>query len=185
MATDPLKLLQTISSNVQNRRKALDWSQQELASRSGVSRRMIGLIEAGENNVSLGTLGHIAAAFNITFNELVQAEPGEDVHPERGLRLWQGVKSGTKVDLLQSLAASRTTEMWKWSIAEGDRYEGEPDLPGYHEVVYVVRGELTLEREAGIQVLKAGESSAFASDIRYAFVNSGKGSLVFIVNVVA
>jgi mannose-6-phosphate isomerase-like protein (cupin superfamily) len=100
------------------------------------------------------------------------------------VQLWQG-RPGTKVELLQSFPASRTVELWKWTIAPGDRYQGEPDLPGYREMVYVIRGELTLEREDGTQVLKAGDSIAFPSDHPYAFANTGKGSLSFTLNVVA
>jgi transcriptional regulator with XRE-family HTH domain len=187
MTFDPKRLLGPISRNVVNQRRALKWSQQELADRSHVSRRMIGMIESGESNVSLATLGHIAAAFNVTFSELV-SEPAEQERapaPVKGVRLWQGSRPGTKVDLLQSFPASRTVELWKWTIAPGDRYVGEPDLPGYREVVYVVRGELTLEREDGTQVLKAGDSIAFPSDRPYAFANTGAGSLSFVLNVVA
>ena len=185
MTFDPKKLLRAISGNVASKRRSLKWSQQELADRSEVSRRMIGMIESGESNVSLATLGHIAAAFNLTFSELVNDHPDHAAsQPEKGVRLWQG-RPGTKVDLLQSFAASRTVELWKWTIAPGDRYQGEPDLPGYREMVYVIRGELTLEREDGVQVLKAGDSIAFPSDRPYAFANSGKGSLSFTLNVVA
>ena len=67
MSFDPSKLLRAVSGNVVRRRRALKWSQQELAERSKVSRRMIGMIESGESNVSLATLGHIAAAFDLTF----------------------------------------------------------------------------------------------------------------------
>jgi len=186
MPFDPKKLLKSVSGNVVRRRHALNWSQQQLADRSAVSRRMIGMIESGESNVSLATLGHIAAAFSLTFSELINDQlDGADGRPEKGVQLWQGSRPGTKVDLLQSFPASRTVELWKWTIAPGDRYQGEPDLPGYREMVYVIRGELTLEREAGTQVLKAGESIAFPSDRPYAFANTGKGSLSFTLNVVA
>lgn len=185
MPFDSKKLLRSISGNVARKRRDLQWSQQQLAERSDVSRRMIGMIESGESNVSLATLGHIAAAFNLTFSELVNDHVAQDSRPDKGLRLWQGSQPGTKVDLLQSFPASRTVELWKWTIAPGDRYQGEPDLPGYREMIYVIRGELTLERESGTQVLKAGESIAFAADRPYAFANTGKGSLSFTLNVVA
>jgi DNA-binding XRE family transcriptional regulator/quercetin dioxygenase-like cupin family protein len=183
------KLLRIVSQNVLRKRHDLKWSQQDLAERSAVSRRMIGLIEGGESNVSLATLGHIAAAFRITFSELLSDPasgdgPGAPVSG-KGLRLWQGRRPGTKVDLLQSLPASRTVELWKWTIAPGDRYQGEPDLAGYREMVYVIRGELTLETEAETHVLCAGEFIAFASDRPYAFANHGKGSLSLLLNVVA
>ncbi|BDU71913.1 helix-turn-helix domain-containing protein [Mesoterricola silvestris] len=184
MAFDPRKLFLPISLNIVKKRHDLKWSQQELADRAGLSRRMIGMIESGESNVSLATLGHIAAAFDLTFSELLDA-PQEPAHPDRGVQLWQGSRPGTKVDLLQSFPARRTVELWKWTIAPGDRYQGEPDLPGYREMVYVVRGELTLEQAGATQVLKAGESIAFPSDSPYAFANTGKGSLSFILNVVA
>ena len=186
MPFDPRKLLRSVSSNVVRNRRALKMSQQELAERSQVSRRMIGMIESGESNVSLATLGHIAAAFNLTFSELVNDQgtaAGE--RPERGVQLWQGTRPGTKVDLLQSFPASRTVELWKWTIAPGDRYQGEPDLPGYTEVVYVIQGELTFAREDESQVLKAGDSFSFPSDRPYSFTNTGKVPLRFMVNVVA
>jgi quercetin dioxygenase-like cupin family protein len=75
-------------------------------------------------------------------------------------------------------------ELWKWTVAAGDRYQGEPDMPGYVEIVYVIRGELTLELEHETLVLKAGDSLKFPSDRPYAFSNTGKGSLSFTLNVV-
>lgn len=186
MPADSGHLLRLISRNVAGRRRALKMSQQELADRSQVSRRMIGLIEGGECNVSLGTLGHIAAALGMTFSDLVvEPEETRPPSPRRGIRLWQGSSPGTKVDLLQSFPAQRTVELWRWTIARGDRYQGEPDLEGYREVVYVIRGELTLELEDGPRILQAGDSLAFPSDRPYAFVNTGKGGLSFILNVVA
>ena len=188
MPFDPKKLLRHISGNIVKKRHSMKWSQQELADRSAVSRRMIGMIESGESNVSLATLGHIAAAFNLTFSELVTDHltgEAEASRPDRGVQLWQGSRPGTKVDLLHSFPVSHTVELWKWTIAPGDRYQGEPDLPGYREMVYVIRGELTLERETGTQVLKTGDCLAFPSDRPYTFANSGKGSLSFVLNVLA
>jgi len=183
MTFHPQKLLRTIAGNLAAARRARKWSQQELADRSSVSLRMIGLIEAGESNVSLATLGSLATVLNLTFSELVSGSAAG--LPRKGVRLWQGIRSGTKVDLLQSFPATQVMELWKWTIAAGDRYQGEPDLPGYAEIVYVIRGELTLEWAQGTQVLRAGDSLKFPSDQPYAFINSGKGSLSFTLNVVA
>jgi len=184
MTSPSQKLLRTIAANLAGARHARKWSQQELADSSGVSLRMIGLIETGESNVSLATLGSLAAALNLTFSELVSGRASQDL-PNKGVRLWQGIRSGTKVDLLQSSPATQVMELWKWTIAPGDRYQGEPDLPGYAEIVYVIRGELTLQWAQGTQALRAGDSFKFPSDHPYAFINSGKGSLSFTLNVVA
>jgi transcriptional regulator with XRE-family HTH domain len=188
MTFDPKHLLQAVAAKLLQKRRELNWSQQDLAERSQVSRRMIGLIEGGESNASLATLGHLAAALGITFSEMVGGDTSSEAdrgRPERGLQLWQGSLPGTRVDLLHSFPASRSVELWKWTIAPGDRYQGEPDLPGYREMLYVIRGSLSLERDEGTQLLKAGDAIAFPSDRPYAFVNNGKSNLVFVLNVVA
>ena len=188
MQTHAGALLRTIAQNVAGLRRSRKWSQQELAERSNVSLRMIGLIESGESNVSLTTLGNLAAALNVTFSDLVNDPPGPGApapnRPRKGVRLWQGRNAGTRVDLLQSFPATQVMELWKWTVAAGDRYQGEPDMPGYVEIVYVIRGELTLELEHETLVLKAGDSLKFPSDRPYAFSNTGKGSLSFTLNVV-
>jgi len=188
MPFNPKKMLSTIGANVAEARRARGWSQQELADRSKVSVRMISLIESGENNVSLATLGNLAGALELTFTQLLEDArelPGPAAMlPRKGIRLWQGSRRGTKVRLLQSMACKRTMELWSWTIAPGDRYQGEADLPGFREVVYVIRGELTLEQEGANQVLRAGDSIAFPSDQAYAFTNTGDCSLIFTLNVV-
>ena len=55
-------VLQHVSLNVRSLRNANGLSQSALAERSGVSRRMLVAIEAGEKNVSLTTLDLIAEA---------------------------------------------------------------------------------------------------------------------------
>ncbi|MCK9748979.1 XRE family transcriptional regulator [Pseudomonas syringae pv. syringae] len=49
-------VLQHVSQNVRRLRNSADLSQTALAEKSGVSRRMLVAIEAGEKNVSLATL---------------------------------------------------------------------------------------------------------------------------------
>ncbi len=66
-------VLQHVSLNVRSLRHASGLSQTALAERSGVSRRMLVAIEAGEKNVSLTTLDLIAEALGVAFSDL---DPG-------------------------------------------------------------------------------------------------------------
>ncbi len=188
MTYDPSSLFQTIAQNIIQGRRARGWSQQDLATQSQVSRRMIGMVESGENNVSLATLGHLAAALGLTFSELVadhqQAGTAPLGTPSKGLQLWQGSLPGTRVDLLQSFPATRSVELWRWTIAPGDQYHGEPDLPGYREMLYVVSGELTLEQNGTTQRISAGNSIVFPTDQPYKFMNLRNTRLEFILNVI-
>jgi transcriptional regulator with XRE-family HTH domain len=58
-------VLQHVSLNVRRLRNAADLSQTALAEKSGVSRRMLVAIEAGETNVSLATLDRVAEALEV------------------------------------------------------------------------------------------------------------------------
>lgn len=188
MRFDANHLLQTVSESVKAYRYARQWSQQDLADRSLVSRGMIVRIESGEGNVSLATLGKIALAFGVPFTDIVaeraQEERASAVIAEHRIQVWQGARPGTKVTLLESFVGQRMTDFFEWTVAPGDRYQGEPDLKGSKEMIYVVKGVLTLEHEDGTRILKPGESIVFPSDRQYALVNNGKSPLRFVLSVI-
>lgn len=186
MHFDPTHLFQTVSENVRRERLARGWSQQELGDRSRVSRTMIVRIESGEGNVSLATLGRIALAFGVPFTEIVGDQPQAEPSglESRRIQVWQGSGPGTRVTLLESFVGQRMMDFFEMRLAPGDRYQGEPDLPGTRELVYVVSGALTLEHEDGVRELKARDSLVFVSDRQYAFRNAGKGQVCFLLSVV-
>ena len=72
-STQRASVLQHVSLNVRRLRHAADMSQTALAEKSGVSRRMLVAIEAGDNNVSLTTLDRVAEALDVRFSDLIQA----------------------------------------------------------------------------------------------------------------
>ncbi|MBS0971910.1 helix-turn-helix domain-containing protein, partial [Serratia rubidaea] len=62
---DAPQVLQYLSSNVRGYRQQAALSQTALAALSGVSRRMLAGIEAGDRNVSLAVLDKLAAALQV------------------------------------------------------------------------------------------------------------------------
>ena len=82
MVCDTKSLFQAIAARIVQKRRERNWSQRELAERSRVSRRMIGLIEGGESNVSLATLGCLAAALGVPCSQRLGG--GEPQPPGRG-----------------------------------------------------------------------------------------------------
>jgi len=171
-----------VGSNIRGQRQNLGLSQQALADRAGLSRRMVTLIEAGDGNASLATLDRLAEALNLTFARLTQASDASDRH--KPADLWQGKDKRSKARLLESCPARQEVELWSWSLAPGERYDAEPDPAGMRELVTVISGTLDLIIADGTNRLKAGQSASFASDQPYAYVNAGKSMLRFIKNVV-
>ena len=75
MATDSNKQLRIIlSENIKRIRKALGYSQEELADRCGLHRTYIGSVERAERNVSVDNIGKIAAALNVKPATLLSEE---------------------------------------------------------------------------------------------------------------
>ncbi|NIE76992.1 helix-turn-helix domain-containing protein [Pantoea sp. Ap-967] len=182
-STHRASVLQHVSLNVRSLRNAAGMSQSALAERSGVSRRMLVAIEAGEKNVSLTTLDLIAEALGVAFSQLIQAPDQRD--PGRINELaWAGEHAQSKAVLLASSSARREVEIWEWTLAPGEYYASEADAEGWSEQIYVCEGQLTLIIEGVEHCLLGGQFHVFPSDCRYAYRNDGGRPVRFVRNVV-
>jgi transcriptional regulator with XRE-family HTH domain len=176
-------VLQHVSLNVRSLRNAAGMSQTTLAERSGVSRRMLVAIEAGEKNVSLTTLDLIAEALGVAFSTLIQAPDRRD--PGRIEELaWAGEHPQSRAVLLGTSPARREVELWEWTLAPGECYSSEADAEGWSEQIYVAEGQLTLIIEGVERRLLVGQFHVFPSNCRYAYRNDGAMAVRFVRNVV-
>jgi len=176
-------VLQHVSQNVRRLRNALDFSQTALAEKSGVSRRMLVAIEAGEKNVSLATLDRVAEALDVAFSDLIQAPEGRD--PSRINEIaWAGSIPGSRAVLLAKATARREVELWEFSLEPGEVYESEADPDGWSEQVYVVQGRLTINLADEVRQVGPGEFFMFASNQAHSYRNEGDATVRFVRNVV-
>ena len=186
MHKDPAQrasVLQHVSQNVRRLRHVAQLSQTALAEKSGVSRRMLVAIEAGEKNVSLTTLDRVAEALDVAFSDLIQAPDARDSSRINELA-WAGVIPGSKAVLLAKATASREVELWEWRLEPGEQYLSEPDAEGWSEQLYVFDGCLTLMLGDQARTLEAGEFFMFASNQPHSYRNDGPVAARFVRNVV-
>lgn len=165
-----------VAANVRTRRVAIGMSQKGLAEASGVSLRMVGGIENGATSVSTATLDRIGVALGATLADLVTdptAKPSARID-----RLgWVGEKGGEGV-LRWSLDVRREVELWEWRLQPGERYQAAADPAGWHVMIFVVEGRLTLQLETETMEVSAG-SQIFDSAQTHAFVNLGEEPVRF------
>lgn len=176
------KVLQYLSSNLRGYRQQAGLSQVALAQRSGVSRRMLAGIEAGDRNVSLAVLDKLADALNIAFTDLIQAPEARGNHLV-GELAWQGVQPASQALFAASVPARQRVELWEWTLMPGEHYDSVPDAEGWSEIIYVISGSLTLVLEQQTLTLEAGQTQVFNSDQHYAYANRSEQPLRFIRNV--
>ena len=86
-----MNLVERFGGRVRKARKALNVSQEELASISGLNRSHMGEIERGQASPTLITIDRIAKALNCSIAELMDDNPS---HLSSGLR-WIDATEGT------------------------------------------------------------------------------------------
>lgn len=177
-------VLQHVSLNVRRLRLAAELSQTALAEKSGVSRRMLVAIEAGEKNVSLATLDRVAEALEVAFSDLIQAPDLPDTSRINEVA-WAGALPGSQAILLAKATARSGVELWEFTLEPGEAYTAEPDPDGWSEQVYVIQGVLSVLLAGHTRTVAVGEFFMFPSDQAHVYRNDGEGRVRFVRNVVS
>lgn len=171
------------AENVRRYRLQQGLSQDELAKRSGLSRRMINGLEAGSANISLSNLDAIALTLGVRFVDLVRA-PDADNRDMRSV-MWRGAGAESQAILLGATPAANMVELWTWTLHAGDRYDAQPDMQGFSEMIIVTEGTLHIVFEHETRHLGVGEFAIFSSSQNYAYVNPEAVRTRFIRNVIS
>jgi len=176
-------VLEYLSGNVRRLRGAAGMSQSKLAVSAGLSRRMIAAIENGAANVSLTTVDRLAAALGVNFTQMVRPPFARDGARIEALA-WQGKSERSRAVLLGAALGTRETELWLWSLGPGETYHSEEGSEHWHEVLFVLRGELTLLRADEAEAIAESSFQIFSSGDPYQFQNNTSDTLEFIRLVV-
>ncbi|WDZ79120.1 XRE family transcriptional regulator (plasmid) [Ensifer adhaerens] len=177
-------VLAHVSGNLRRLRQALRMSQAALAEASGISRRMIVAVEAGDANISLSSLDKLAAAMGAGFVDLVR-DPEQTSFSDIREVTWRGREPESEGILLGTAPAAREAQMWLWSLGGCERYDAEPDPQGWHEMIFVVEGVLTLMLGDAGKDYPAGTFAIYSSAQVYSYVNAGQETVKFVRNVIS
>lgn len=158
-------------------------SQTALADASGISRRMISAVEAGDANISLSSLDKLAEAMGASFVDLVRdpVRTSSDINEVT----WRGKGAASSAILLGSAPATHETQMWLWSLDVGVVYQAEPDPQGWQEMLFVIEGVLTLSLGDVRKEYPTGTFTIYSSAQQYSYSNFGSKIVRFIRNVVS
>jgi transcriptional regulator with XRE-family HTH domain len=176
-------VLGNVGGNLRRFRREAGLSQTALAERSGISRRTIINLEAGEANISLSGLDRLAEALGTSFAMIVAAPtaPASAINEVA----WRGRQTESVGTLLGSAPASHEAQLWTWSLGPGDRYDAEPDPAGWHEMILVLEGRLRIQFADSAVRLDPGNHATYSSAQPYAYVNDGDVTVKFARTVVS
>ena len=173
--TQAVMVNELIGERVRQHRTARGWTLDELADRSGVSRRMLVTIEHGEGNPSIATLLRISDALGVGLPVLV------DVEQPRALTvtaagqapvLWRGPLGGQAL-LVAGTEPPDVVELWDWTLQPGEAHTTEAHSAGTRELLLVLEGAVDLRVGDRTDRLQAGDSAAFAGDVDHGYAAPG------------
>lgn len=176
-------VLAHVSANLRRLRQQAGISQAALAEAAGLSRRMIVQLEGGDTNISLASLDRLAHALGASFVDLVSSPDAHQL--SQPTVAWRGRQPGSEAMLLGSAPARQMAELWSWQLGVGEHYVGEPDPPGYHEMLLVTKGRLAIEFADETLTLDAGQHAVYASSRGYVYRNLSRGITHFVRTVVS
>jgi len=174
-----------IGRRVRAARAERAWTLDDLAERSGVSRRMVVNVEQGVSNASIATLLRLSTALGISLAALVDVADGVALSVRRKGEhqvLWEGEHGGRGV-LVVSTEAPDVVELWDWTLGPRDVYVSERHSAGTRELLHVLTGSVTLTVADESVALGAGDGVWFAGDQPHTYANSGKRTAQFSLSV--
>jgi transcriptional regulator with XRE-family HTH domain len=183
VSTERDQVAARIAQRVRGARTGRTWTLDELASRSGVSRRLLVQIEQAEANPSLTTLLKLAAAVGVTLTDLLQQDgdspPLGVVAREDTLDLWT-TPEGSVARLLVSRGP---LELWSWTLQPGDRRDSEAHRPGSLELLTVTNGTVRLDVGDQRVEITAGDGAWFEAAHPHAYTNPARATATFTLVV--
>jgi transcriptional regulator with XRE-family HTH domain len=171
MTTRGVAVNAQIGARVRQHRTAHGWTFDELADRSGVSRRMLITIEHGEGNPSIATLLRISDALGVGLPVLVDVErPHAVTVTAAGTApvLWRGPRGGQGL-LVAGTEPPDVVELWDWTLQPGEAHATEAHSAGTRELLLVLDGEVELRVGDRTERLCIGDSVAFAGDVAHGY----------------
>ena len=188
---EPDVVTAAVARTLRAERAQRGWSLDELAGRASVSRGMLIAVEQARTNPSIATLCRIADALGISLGRLVEVDdaPAVRVVPrDEVVTLWRGPLGG-RAELRFGAehpgpsGAAGVLEVWHWSLAPGETFDGEAHPPGSREVLTVEAGVLEVDVDGGAHRAGPGESVAFRADRPHRYANGGDDPLRFVMVV--
>jgi XRE family transcriptional regulator, regulator of sulfur utilization len=167
------ELKRRVGENLERLRKQRGLSLEKLATLSGVSRAMLGQIEAGESAPTIALLWKVAKGLDVRFADLLGDEPSQDIQflPARTSKI------------LQSSNGKRRAEFYELRLKPGHTEMSVPHPEGTYENLVVHSGQLVLSvGDMKPLEMGPGDSVYFRADLPHAYENPGAGeTLMYLV----
>jgi transcriptional regulator with XRE-family HTH domain len=185
---EPLDALSRhLGTRVKHLRQQRNWSLEELAQASGVSRSMLSQIEREQVNPTLAVTFRIARAFGMALGELVEA-PGATssitvIRADDRAYHYRSDKD-CRIRTLSPLNLEKDVEFYEVQLQPGGALRSAAHYAGTREFLTVQKGQVRIDSGQDSDVLNPGDSVTYRADVPHAITNLGRSEAVmFLVDI--
>lgn len=172
---DPDVLADVIGANVRRLRGERGLSLDALAAAADLSKGTVVAIEQHRSNPSVATLCGLAEALQVGLMTLLEPDAGPLVRhrtPSEAIELW-ATDTGSSARLLLGTDPPNAVELWTWTIAPGDSFEGSAHPRGTLETLHVTTGRLEVTVDTRSLVVATGDAVAFEGHVPHGYACLG------------
>lgn len=167
---------ENLARNIKQLREARGLTQRELAKGSGVPRATVANLETGAANPTLQVLLRVAAALQVSIEELVAP-------PRASARLYKKgslpVRQRGKVSVTPVLPdPTAGLQFERMELPSGAGMSGVPHTPGTREYLACEQGSVELTAAGETWVLEEGDVLVFRGDQKHSYRNPGRKTAV-------
>jgi transcriptional regulator with XRE-family HTH domain len=174
-----------LGARVKHLRTSRNWSLEDLAKASGVSRSMLSQIEREKANPTLAVTLRIARAFGLSLGELLEL-PGAAstitvIRADDHTYHYRSDKD-CRIRTLSPLNLEKDVEFYEVRLQPGGALRSSPHFEGTREFLTVHKGRFRVESGEDFEELNPGDSASYRADIPHALINSAKTeALAFLI----
>ena len=175
-----------VGRNVRALRRQRRLTIDALAAAAGVSRGTVIQIETARGNPSIGTLCSLATALRVGVGSLVDGDAAPRVvvrRAEMAAPLWSS-PAGSSAVFRIGTDPPDVVELWDWTLAPGDAFDGEAHPMGTAEVLSVLAGRLALRVGTSGLELASGDTAMFEAHAPHRYAAAGSEPVRFTMVVV-
>lgn len=179
-------LTQHIGSTLRRLRRERNWTLDQLASSTGVSKPMLGQIERGESNPTVVTLWKIAGGLQVPFSAFLQEVefPQATVLRQFDQPIVLDDDGNYVVRNVLAVQDPQATDLYEARLLPGCSHSAEAHGVHVSEGIWVKCGHLTLILGEQQYVLGQGDSVQFRADAQHTYSNQHDSTCEFLVLLV-
>jgi len=168
-------VLEAVSANCRRFRRARGLTYDALAKRSSISKGMLVEIEKGRANPSIAILCRLANALGASLAEILahDRQTNRLIEHKRGAGkvCWE-TKRGNRAVLIDAVRLPDIgLEIWRWTLAPHEHFDGAAHGRGTCEYLCVLRGRLTVHVAGEAKTAAAGAVLRLLADASHRYSN--------------